>query len=97
MKSKRMRMTETEFFKLLPKNGWKIEKAGLRRNGVCPVCAVANKVLHKKRFTLEYATAAEALNLPESSALLIAAAADDPRWMQGRIASRLLKACGVAE
>ena len=95
MKAKK-RMTKTEFYSLIPKTGWRITDGDceVRRNGVCPVCAVANKLLHKTEFALEFTRAAKAINLPRTVAGHIAHAAD---WSAAKGRSQLLKACGIKE
>ena len=93
----RKRMTKTELYNLLPKKGWTVNDGELRRKGVCPVCAVANKLLHKtgkKKFTEDFEVAARAINLPYSTAMEIVFAAD---WLDNAGRCELLQACGLKE
>ena len=92
MKAKK-RMSTAEFYKLLPKKGWKLEEDVLiRRNGVCPVCAVANRLLHKRKFTTDEVEAAKAIGLPRKIAIRIACAAD---YHSDKHRSKLEEVCGV--
>ena len=91
MKAKK-RMTKTEFYKLLPKKGWKVNGELIRRNGVCPICAVANRLLHKRKFTDQEIGASAAIGLPLGITQGIVSAADDS-WAKDR--TKLLKACGI--
>ena len=92
MKAKK-RMSMTTFYKLLPKSGWKMKGDGrIRKNDVCPVCAVANKVLHKRKFADNEVAAAKAIGLPRDIAISIAYAAD---YYLAKHRSKLEKVCGV--
>lgn len=98
--SKPKPMTLDQFFALLPKRGWKLEGAVIRRTvddrPYCPIAVVANRVCKgRKYFTGSWKVAAHDLGLPMSLAHRIVHAAD----FKSRtvIRRRLLEHCGLKE
>ena len=78
-----------EFWKMLARTkGWKIDSQGCIRksttcrdlspDGVCPVCAVANKKVHKSRWDEDADEAADYLSLDQRFVAKVVAAADNP-------------------
>jgi hypothetical protein len=100
-------MTEKEFFRLVPKTGWKLDSVGQMRRKIkgkeaefCPVTAVAHRKLGTYYGPCAYDTAAEKMGFSLNRADEIAFAADCPSPAiprEGALRKKLLKHANLTE
>lgn len=99
-KTKKRTTSQKKFFELLSKTrGWKVTDVDQIRTSrknldeTCPVCAVANKILHKAEYDLDHIDAARAIGLDTEFAQKVADAADNRG--HDKLRKKLIKTVGI--